>query len=86
MYGKEKTRRMRWAGHGTHVREEKCLQRFVGRPEGKRPLVRHRCRWNNNIKVYVKGVEWHGVDCIYLAQNRDKWLAVVNMVMNLQVP
>jgi hypothetical protein len=76
---------MRWARHGTRVREEKCIQGFVGSPEGKRPLERYRCRWKNDIKIYVKEAVWHGVDCIYLAEDGDKLLAVVNTVISLWV-
>ena len=53
MYGKEATR-LRWAGYGRHVRDEKWISGFVWRPEVKRSFGRHRCRWKNNIKMYVK--------------------------------
>jgi hypothetical protein len=59
---------------------------LVGRPEGKRPLGRPRCRWEDNIKVDLKEVEWRGMDWIDLAQNRDRWQALVNAVMDLRVP
>ena len=54
------------------------------KPEEKRPLWR--CRWKHNIKMDVKEMGWEGVDWMDLAQDRDKLWAVVNMVMNLQVP
>ena len=73
MYGKVATR-TRWAGYGRHVREEKWIWGFVRRHEGKRPLGRHRCRWKNNIKMYDKKVGWQNMDCIILAQDRDKCL------------
>jgi hypothetical protein len=55
---------------------------LVGKPEGKRPLGRSRCRWMDNIKMDLRD----GMDWIDLAQNRDQWRALVNTVMNLQVP
>jgi hypothetical protein len=58
---------------------------LVGRPEGRRPLGRPRRRWEDNIKMDVQDVGW-GVDWIELAQDRDRWRAVVNAVMNLRVP
>jgi hypothetical protein len=59
---------------------------LVGKPEGKRPLRRSRCRWVDNIKMNLLEIVWGGVDWIGLAQDRDKWRALVNAVMNLQVP
>jgi hypothetical protein len=59
---------------------------LVGRPEGKRPLGRPRRRWENNIKMYLQEVGWEGVDWIDMAQDRDRWRALVNAVMNLRVP
>jgi len=54
--------------------------------EGKRPLGRCRRRWRDNIRIDVTEIWWEGVDWMDLAQDRDWWLAVVNMVMNLKVP
>jgi hypothetical protein len=59
---------------------------LVGKPEGKRPLGRPRHRWEDNIKMYLREVGWGGMDWINLAQDRDRWRAVVNAVMNLRVP
>jgi hypothetical protein len=59
---------------------------LVGKPEGKRPLVRPRRRWVDNIKIYFRKVGWDGVDWIDMAQNRDQWRALVNTVLNLSVP
>jgi hypothetical protein len=56
---------------------------LLGKHEGKRPLGRPRDQWEDNIKVDIKGV---GVDYIYVAQDRDSWWVILNMVMNLQVP
>jgi hypothetical protein len=58
----------------------------VGKPEGKRPLGRHRHRLENKIKTDLKEIEIRDVDWIDLAQNRDQWQALVNTVMNLGVP
>jgi len=58
----------------------------VGRPEGRRPPARLKCRWKGNIKVNLQKVEWGGTDLIAVAEGRDKWRALVNAVMNLSVP
>jgi hypothetical protein len=59
---------------------------LVGKPEGKRPLGRLRCRWEDNIKLNLRNIEWGYMDWIDRAQNRDHWRALVNKVMNLRVP
>jgi len=59
---------------------------LVGKPEEKRPLGRPRRRWEDNIKMDLKNVGFGGVDWIGLAQDRDRWQAVVTSVMNLPVP
>jgi hypothetical protein len=59
---------------------------LVGRPEGKRPLGRPRCRWEDNIKMDLGEIGIDGVSWIRLAQDRIQWWAFVNMVMNLRVP
>ena len=58
----------------------------VGKPEGQRPLGRHGHRWEDNIKMDLQEVGCGGMDWIKLAQDRDRWQAVVNVVMNLCVP
>jgi hypothetical protein len=58
---------------------------LVWRPEGKRPLGRPRHRWENNIKMDLQEVGCGGLDWIELAQDRDRWQALVNVVMNLWV-
>ena len=58
----------------------------MGKPEGKRPLGRPRPRWEDNIKMDLLEVGWGVIDWIDLAQDRDRWRALVNTVMNLQVP
>jgi hypothetical protein len=59
---------------------------LVGKPEGKRPLGRPRHRWVDNIKLYLLEIGWGGVDWIGLAEDRDRWRALVNSVMNHRVP
>jgi hypothetical protein len=59
---------------------------LMGKPGGKRPLGRPRCRWVDNIKMDLREREWDGVDWIDLAQDREQWRALVNTVMNLRVP
>jgi hypothetical protein len=59
---------------------------MVGKPEGKRPLGRPRRRWVDNIRMDVGEVRWGNVDWIGLAQDRNRWRAVVNSVLNLRVP
>jgi hypothetical protein len=79
--------RMRWAGHVARMGEGKGVYRvLVGKPEGKRPLWRPRCRWEDNNKIDLQEVGCGGRDWIELAQDRDRWRAVVNAVMNLRVP
>jgi hypothetical protein len=58
---------------------------LMGRPKGRRPLGRPRRRWEDNIKMDLQEVVWV-TNWIELAQNRDRWRAVVNAVMNLRVP
>ena len=59
---------------------------WVGKPEGKRPLGRPRRRWEDNIKMDLQEVGCGDMDWIELAQDRDRWWALVNAVMNLRVP
>jgi hypothetical protein len=58
----------------------------VGKPEGKRPLGGPRCRWVDNIKIDLGEIGWGGMDWINVAQDRDQWRAMVNIVMNLRIP
>ena len=58
----------------------------MGKPEGKRPLGRPRRRWQDNIKMDLQDVGSEGMHWIELAQDRDRWRALVNAVMNLRAP
>jgi hypothetical protein len=58
---------------------------LVGKPEGKRPLGRPRLRWEDNIKMDLQEVGWWLIDWIDLAQDRERWRALVSAVMNLRV-
>jgi len=80
-----KSRRMRLVGHVARMREGKVVHRvLVGKPEGRRPLGRPRRRWEDNIKMDLLEVGGGG-DWMELAQVRDRWGALVNMVMNVRV-
>jgi hypothetical protein len=59
---------------------------LVGKPEGKRPLGRPKCRRVNNIRMDLGEVGWDDVDWIGLAQDRNRWRDLVNSVLNLRVP
>jgi hypothetical protein len=81
-----KSRRLRWAGHITRVDDKRNAYRIlVGTPEGNRPLERPRRLWVDNIKMDLREIGRDGMDWIYLAQYRDRWRALVNMIMNLRV-
>jgi hypothetical protein len=58
---------------------ENCIQGLVGKPEGKRPLVRH--RWEDNIRKDLKEIGWEGMVIIHVAQNRSKWQVTVSTVI-----
>jgi hypothetical protein len=59
---------------------------LVGKPERRRLLGRRRRRWKDNIKMDIREVGWGGMDWIDLTQDRERWQAVINAVMNLRVP
>jgi hypothetical protein len=82
-----KSRRMRWAGHVARMGEKRNVYRLlVGKSEGKRPLGRPRHRWTDNIKMDLLEIVVSVVDLIALAQDRYRWRALVNSVINLRVP
>jgi hypothetical protein len=58
---------------------------LVGKPEGKRPLEKPRRNWEDGIKMDLRKIGWGVVEWIHLAQDTDRWRAVVNAVMNLRV-
>ena len=62
-----------------------CTGFWLRKPEGKRPLGRPRRRWEDNIKMDLKEVGWSCADWMELAQDRDRWLALVGTVRNLRV-
>jgi len=76
---------MGWAC-GVYGGEEGAYRILVGKPEGKRPLGRPRRRWVDNIRMDFQEVGFGYVDCIGLAQDRDRWRTLVSAVMNLRVP
>ena len=59
---------------------------LVGKPEGKRSLGRPRRRWEDNIKMDLQEVDMAGMDCIHLAQGKERWRALVNAVMDIRGP
>jgi hypothetical protein len=82
-----KAKRMRWAGHVARIRENRNVHRLLMRkPEGRRPLGRPRRRWLDNIRMDLVEVGWGDADWIGLPQDRDRWRALVNSVLNLRVP
>jgi hypothetical protein len=82
-----KPRRMGWAGHVARMAEKRNVYTLlVGKPEGKKPLGRPRRRWIYNIKMDLLEIGVSVVDWIGLAQDRYRWRALVNSIMNLRVP
>jgi hypothetical protein len=82
-----KSRKMRWEGHVARMgKNRNACRLFVVKPEGKRPLGRSRRRWVDNNKMDLGEVGWGDVNWIGLAQDRNRWRAVVNSVLNLRVP
>jgi len=81
-----KSRRLRWAGHVARMGEGRGGHRvLVGKPERKRPLRRPRRRWENNIKMDLRELGGGG-DWMELAQERERWRALVNTLMNFRLP
>jgi hypothetical protein len=77
-----KSRRMRWAGHVARIGVHRVL---VGKPEGKRALGRPRRKWEDNIKIDLQEVGGGRVDWMELAQDRDRWRALVGKVRDFRV-
>jgi hypothetical protein len=81
-----KLRRLGWAGHVARMGEERNVYRvLMVKPERKRPLGRPRRRWEDGIRMDLREIGWRSVDWIQLAQDRDRWRAPVNAVINLRV-
>jgi hypothetical protein len=82
-----KSRIMRWAGHLARRGERRGVYRvLVGKSEGKRPLGRPRNRWEDNMKFDFQEAGCGNVDWIELAQDRDRWRALVTAIMDLRFP
>jgi hypothetical protein len=80
-------RSMKWAGHVARMREKRNAYRILmEKPEGKTPQGRPRCRCVDNIKMNLRETRWCDNEWVDLAQDRDQWSVVVNMVMNIRVP
>jgi len=78
---------MRWARHVACMGEDRGVQRvLVGKPEGKRPLRRPRCKWEDNIKMDLQEVGGGHGDWMELAQDRERWWALVGTVRDFCVP
>ena len=78
---------MRWAGHVACTGEDRGVHRvLVGKPEGKRPLGKPRRIWEDNIKMDLQEVGWGRGDWMELAQDRDRWRALVSRVRDFRVP
>jgi hypothetical protein len=78
---------MRWAGHVARTEEKRNAYRLlVGKPKGERPLGRPRRRMVDNIKMDLVDIGWVVVDRTGLTQDRYRWIALVNSVMNLRFP
>jgi hypothetical protein len=78
---------MRWAGHVAQMGETRNAYRIlVGKPEGKSPLRGTRRMWENIIKIDLREIGWGGMVWIDLAQDRDRWKGLVNVVMKLRIP
>jgi hypothetical protein len=82
-----KCKRMRWAEYAARMGKKRNAYRILmGKPAGNRSLGRSRRRWVDNVKIDLREIGWGGMDWIDLAQNRDRWRALVNTAVNLRVP
>jgi hypothetical protein len=82
-----KSRRMKWAGLVARMKKKRKAYRILaGKPEGKRQLGRPRRRCVDNIKMDLREIGWDGMDWIDVNLDGEEWRALVNTIMNLQVP
>jgi hypothetical protein len=72
--------------YSKHGEMRNAYKILIGQPEGKRPLRRTRRRWEDNFKMDLRDIGLEAVDWIHVVQDRDRWRALVNTVMNLRVP
>jgi hypothetical protein len=70
----------------TNGEKRNVCRLLVGKPEGERPLGRPRRRWVDNIRMDLGEVGWGVLDWIGQAQDRNRWRALVNSVLNLRIP
>ena len=78
---------MRWVGHVAFMGKRRGLYRFLmGKPEGNRPPGKPRHKWEDNIKMDLQEVGCGFTDRIDVAQDRDRWQALVNVTINFRVP
>jgi hypothetical protein len=81
-----KLTKMRRARHVARTEEMRnSYQVLVGKPESNKPLRRYRRTWKDNIGMEFRELGWEGLNWVHLAQGKDKWRCLVNMVINLQV-
>ena len=79
--------RLRWAGHVARMEEGRSAFKILtGKPTGKRPLGRPRCRWEDNIRMDLEEIGINAGNWVDLAQDRVYWRAIVNAALNLWVP
>ena len=82
-----KSRRLKCAGHVARMEEDRSAFKILtGKPTGKRPLGRRRCRWEDNIRMELKETDINTRNWVDSAQDRDYWIALVNAALNLRVP
>ena len=82
-----KSRRLRWAGHVASMEESRSAFKILtGKPTGKSPLRRPRGIWEDNIRMDLEEIGINAGNCIYSAQDRNYWRALVNAALNLRVP
>jgi hypothetical protein len=79
-----KSRTMRWEGHVVCMGEKRDVNRFLFGKSRRKETTRR--KWEDNIEIVLREIEWGGMDMIFLAQDRDQWMTFVNTVMSLRVP